>query len=640
MYLTKPWYAFVAWRAPEGKTSCECPEYNSVAVVWILNPPPAVSSGKIHPSHLFKLYGCNNDLDKGILKLQPLAQRKSIWWSMHPMDPPSEFIRSLKDSNLEFENAVDIYACIVRGIKLKAAWLNFVERKNHDKPWSIRAMRERPMEMAEDNLMGAWINSASEEDVFWLIRQKVPVFIIHKITEMELFLCNNMRRLLGFVARSEAEALMPAYNYLNRKAKSWGKLQPPLLADEWILTPDHLRWDMLDPEKFCYSLSHTFNMPRIVRQPTFSEADEPCKIPISKINSNEYQDDRTPLPVNPAHLPQPLDIEIIHLKHVPWIRPPDIVHLHGGTWEKFTESTNNSRDDCMRRVNKSEELGKYIWYDRERRRYLGFNFKPALPLGLTTDVEIFGMPALNICFEQQVHHGTEVVARSRWMYPVQSPARQHFLAKIVCPTEDKLPRLPTEGNPAKPIPLFLSADSEDEDEGEVEFLSNHENDLFPTILQQKAMAEAKSAQEDLQPKDVIPLPKPSVEKSLEPESTPSQGIVPPPPSPNLDAAEAHWIPQVNSEEVPVAEGRTQVEDVTAKENENSTLNAALAHSSSSDQTKLSPIEVDDTLSITSLPKIQAATNNMDIDLEDDILNYGMSDNETLPINATSGKSLV
>ncbi|KAG6906305.1 hypothetical protein DXG01_014659 [Tephrocybe rancida] len=313
-------------------------------------------------------------------------------------------------------------------------------------------MRERPMEMVEDNLMEAWINSASKEDAFWLIQQKVPVFIIHKITEMELFLCNDMRRLPGFVTGSEAEALMPAYNYLDRKAESWGKLRPLLLTDERILTPNHLCWDMLDPKKFHYSLS--------------------------------------------------------------------------------------------------------------------------------------------------------------------------------------------QGDPAKLIPLFLSADSEDEDEGEVKFLSNHENDLFPTILQQKAMAEAKSAQEDLQPKDIIPLPKPSVGKPLGLELTPSQGIAPPPPLPNLDAAEAHRILQVNSEEVPLAEGRMQVKDVTAKENEKSTLNAALVCLSSSDQTKLSLIKVDNTFPITSLPRIQAATDDMDIDPEDNVLDYRMLDNETLPVNATSCESPV
>ncbi|KAG6905197.1 hypothetical protein DXG01_004326 [Tephrocybe rancida] len=193
-----------------------------------------MSTGKIHPAHLFKLYNHNAELEKQILKLQPLAQRKSIWWSMQPMDPLPEMIRGLKDLYLEFEDAIDHYAHIVRGIKLKAAWLDFVERKNHNVPWSRREMRKQPMETAEDNLMGAWINSANEE----------------QIMDMEMFLCKGVQRLPGFIAGPEAEALMPAHNYLDHKANSWGKLKPPFSVDEHILTPDHLCWDMLDPKQF------------------------------------------------------------------------------------------------------------------------------------------------------------------------------------------------------------------------------------------------------------------------------------------------------------------------------------------------------------------------------------------------------
>ncbi|KAG6913852.1 hypothetical protein DXG01_003838 [Tephrocybe rancida] len=325
-----------------------------------------MSTGKIHPAHLFKPYNRNAELEKQILKLQPLAQHKSIWWSMRPMDPPPKMIRGLKDLYLEFKDVIDHYACIVRGIKLKAAWLDFVERKNHDVPWSRREMRKQPMETAEDNLMGVWINSANKEQAYWLIQHRVPVFIIHKITEMEMFLCKGVRCLPGFIAGSEAEALMPAHNYLDHKANSWGKLKPPFSMDEHILTPDHLCWDMLDPEQFRYSLSRTFHMPGIIGQPTFGDMDEPLSAEKLKAKSTDPQDDEPALPVNPAHLPRPLNMEIIDPQHVPWIRSPNIVHHRGGTWERFTESIDNSRMDCMRKISKSNELGKYVWYNRER----------------------------------------------------------------------------------------------------------------------------------------------------------------------------------------------------------------------------------------------------------------------------------
>ncbi|KAG6905546.1 hypothetical protein DXG01_002081, partial [Tephrocybe rancida] len=636
MYLTRPWYAFVMRRLPEGKTLHEFPEHNSVAATWISNPPPAVSTGKIHPSHLFELFNRNGDLDKRILKLQPLARRKSIWWSMRPTDPSPEMIKGLKDHYLEFEDAIDRYAHIVRGIKLKAAWLDFVERKNYDVPWSRKAMREKPMETAEDNLMGAWINSANEEQVYWLIRQKVPVFIIHKITEMELFLCEEVRRLPGFVAGSEAEALLPAYNYLDHKADSYGKLRPPLLTDDHILTPDHLRWDMLDPEQFRYSLSRTFNMPGLVGQPTFGDMDESLVTESSKVNPFDSPGDEVTLPVNPAHLPRPLNLEVVDPSHIPWIRPPDIVHHRGGTWERFTESIDDSRMDCMSKVSKSDELGKYVWYDRERRRYLGFDFKPIPPPGLTTNVDVFGMPAPNIRFEQRIHNKTETMPRSRWMYTTRSPLKQHFTVKIVRPTKDKLPLCPTGDAPPKSVPLFSSADSEDEDEGgESEFVSDHEDDLLPTILQRKAMAEAKSAQEELAPVHPPPLPAPTTAETV---PTTSRTIGPGSPPPNEDAPIARRTSRESLSRGSVVEGKEQI-DVNGASDAlllSPASDAAVARLNNPDRTECSPIaEENPSLNPAFVHKSQITSNDMEVDPEDDILDYGMSDDETQPTEPTT-----
>ncbi|KAG6913895.1 hypothetical protein DXG01_003652 [Tephrocybe rancida] len=153
-----------------------------------------------------------------------------------------------------------------------------------------------------------------------------------------------------------------------------------------------------------------------------------------------------------------------------------------------------------------------------------------------------------------------------------------MFVKIIHLTKDELPHCWVKGAPSKPIPLFLSANSEDEDEnGKVECVLDHEDDLLPTILQQKAMAEAKSAQEEYAPKKK----------------------------------------EIEVEERSLA------------------LDAAIAHLSSPDQTERSPVmEGNSNSAPAPLFNKPIVLDAMDVDPEDDILNYGMSDNKTQPIIPT------
>ncbi|KAG6904776.1 hypothetical protein DXG01_007268, partial [Tephrocybe rancida] len=493
MYNIRPWYAFVLRRPPEGRTLREYPEHNALRIAWVSDPPPATTTGRIHAEHLYELFNRNDDLEARILKLQPLARRKSAWWSFRPTDPPSELIKSLRSKVLEFEDAVDLYAQITRGIKLKAAWLEFISRKNHDIPWSMRAMRLRPMETADDNFMGLWINSAQPEEAYWLIRQRIPVFIIHKVTEMEERLCEGSRRLRSFVVDTDIERLAADRNYLEYCAAKSNKLLPPLPSDEWILAPHYLKWDMLNPNHFRYSLSRTYSLPGMMGCTTYGAEEDMAGGTLFRVDPGSSQDDRPPLPVDPQHLPRPLNTEEIDPDHVLWIRPPEIAHPPSGKWTYFTESSDEAGDGCMRKVNSEDNLGKYVWFDRKRRRKLGFDSEPAVLPGITTDVSIFGMPAPNIRYEHRAHNNYVAESRSRWMYQTRTPTRQDFLARIVRPTKSSLPHRSrsNSGTNTKTVPLFSSTESDDEEE----YFSDHEDDLFPSFKERARIAAAKGEQE-------------------------------------------------------------------------------------------------------------------------------------------------
>ncbi|KAG6905531.1 hypothetical protein DXG01_002194 [Tephrocybe rancida] len=259
MYGIQPWYAFILQQLPDKGTLQEYPEHNALAAVWISAPHPAISTGQICSNHLYKLHQHNLSLEERIAKLQPLVQRKLVWWSLRPVDPLSNLIKSLRDLTMEFEDVVDLYTQITRGIKLKVAWLEFVDRKNHDAPWL--------MEKAKDHFMGVWVNTTQQDKVYWMIQQQVPTFIIHKISEMEMHLCADARQVNSFIADTDIERLAAKHSFLEYHANKWKKLLPPLPKDEWALTLDYLRWDLLNPNHFHYSLSRNYNLPGMIGCP-------------------------------------------------------------------------------------------------------------------------------------------------------------------------------------------------------------------------------------------------------------------------------------------------------------------------------------------------------------------------------------
>ncbi|KAG6904559.1 hypothetical protein DXG01_009048 [Tephrocybe rancida] len=212
------------------------------------------------------------------------------------------------------------------------------------------------------------------------------------------------------------------------------------------------------------------------------------------------------------------------------------------------------------------------------------------------------MDSPNICFEQQVHNKVEVVPRSR------SPLKQDFAVKIIRPMKDELPRCQNKNAPPKLVPLFSSADSEDKDgDGYIECISDHEDDLLPTILQRKAMAEAKSAQEEYAPKNPLPLTTPTIEEiapttsqmMTSPSQTPSKDTAKktPPPTPMIEetapiTSRVIALPSQPPDKDAAVARQTLQDDLrkgTETDEGNLTRDAAIARPSSLDRTEPLPV---------------------------------------------------
>ncbi|KAG6905743.1 hypothetical protein DXG01_000982 [Tephrocybe rancida] len=337
----------------------------------------------------------NNTLDVKIVTLQTVEKRKSEWWLFRPMLPTSEDIKRLSDKEIEFEDAVDALADLQRGVKLKEAWIEFVQRKLKDEPWSTRNSGSSAMENANNIFMGTWI-----------------IFIIHEVTELEEWRCLAFRY-KNFIDGSEAEKLKANANPLEFLTGQTAMICSVSSRDNWILPPEKVF--KAEEQQKSWSFSGSYVLPGSMGE-SGAWDNPPSDEPLSRVPSPT----RTPVkpkPVNSAHLPTPLDLVTIDVAWVPWIRPPSIAHFPQGTWERWAPSSDKEGNLCMRTMTKCDEVGSYSWFDCTLIWELAFDADLLPPPGLTTDVQIFGMLMPAMSFEQLKGKDYIAVKQSRWIYP-------------------------------------------------------------------------------------------------------------------------------------------------------------------------------------------------------------------------------
>ena len=60
--------------------------------------------------------------------------------------------------------------------------------------------------------MGAWINGANANEVYWLLKHRIPCFIIHEVSTSELYLHWEDHKSSNFVVQTDAVYLIQEHN--------------------------------------------------------------------------------------------------------------------------------------------------------------------------------------------------------------------------------------------------------------------------------------------------------------------------------------------------------------------------------------------------------------------------------------------
>lgn len=104
-------------------------------------------------------------------------------WRLPRLSIVQEDIHKLR-SICSFEKALDEITQVQRDLKMKAAWLDWMECLQTTPSWSRTSSETPPM--ADDSYVGIWINSKYQEDIDWLLAHGIPCFVVHHLMEGEL----------------------------------------------------------------------------------------------------------------------------------------------------------------------------------------------------------------------------------------------------------------------------------------------------------------------------------------------------------------------------------------------------------------------------------------------------------------------
>ncbi|KAL1749944.1 hypothetical protein FB107DRAFT_280128 [Schizophyllum commune] len=171
-----PYLAFMRRPGPDAasKFACYLPVLEQGTCLF------QAATGKYcaEPAFLAALRDENAARESEILRLRPLT---ASWLSVHRSRPnyptPDDLGRLAQPSTAA--QYIDLVTHVQRGLRCKLAWVTMAQllADDHGK-LSLDELRKRGPPDARVEFLGAWINTASEHDAWWLIiRGRVPAYV-------------------------------------------------------------------------------------------------------------------------------------------------------------------------------------------------------------------------------------------------------------------------------------------------------------------------------------------------------------------------------------------------------------------------------------------------------------------------------
>lgn len=210
-------------------------EFDPVHTRWINDPIPAVHTGLVDPSFISNLLQWNDWLDSEMRKGDAIIDVWPEFWSQRLARPTSVEITQLCYIH-HYRIAVDTITAMQSQLKEKAAWIEWAKRHLRDRLWEKKVVLAKDIPWVDDLYMGTWVNGMDNTHILWLIKEKVPIIIIHALTNHKcraLSIC-SLHVTQVFVANSEAKWLDSMHNSYKHVALRHGQIQSGFIGDQYI----------------------------------------------------------------------------------------------------------------------------------------------------------------------------------------------------------------------------------------------------------------------------------------------------------------------------------------------------------------------------------------------------------------------
>lgn len=414
--------------------------------------------GQLDVAYLLQLTGWNIELDATISSLSSVAAIKQDYWAHRPELPTDKEFQEVR-GDLHFADTVDKVVAIQRGMRLKDAWvwtMNIVTNEGNEAV-SEQWLSEVPYTVK--NVMGAWINGTKENEVYWLLKHRIPCFIIHEISASELYLHWEDHKSSDFVAQTDTIYLIQEHNGFDNIAHRHKSLINARAGQEGIppVLPVLSAKDRAGSNLQMQGWDGTKH--RLLEE-TLEVLMKPYQPPTSMHTMPRNQ---APSVDSTAEVPEP-EVRSLAQERVEWLVPPMVMAASAGKW-KFWKEDNLDRDtSCFCPVTKRLTDCERVCYDRVERRELFFIKNIEVPLGAVSDINLFGFLAPEARFVE-ITDGviTKEYTVSHWLYTKPEarrgtvglraptpPSSDLPLRSTLCKGHDKLPLQISKPSPSRP----------------------------------------------------------------------------------------------------------------------------------------------------------------------------------------------
>ncbi|KDR65386.1 hypothetical protein GALMADRAFT_148730 [Galerina marginata CBS 339.88] len=372
------------------------PEHRPFLSVWQPHPSPtSPNNGFVLPTFVDALVHRVNQLQDAAKLGQPLEWYQRDLWGRRQESPVAADFNVLR-YQMSFDNAVDAFVKLQRGLKVLSVWVRLADIaiKSHGCEIDMTTVP-----LADDNLVGVWLNGTLEKDGLWLLRLGVPCFIIH-----------------------EVDGGLDLERVVN---------QPRLWPTFWKDTPVSKLLDTVHPMDLAV-VSDGGNL-----RDLDEDLGQPSEAPIADAVSRSRSSPAVQGFSHGRYVGPCVDRISNKLPHVEvggWVIPPEVMPVSAGKWSHWCEETTDSGELHLLRVGKStsKDRGRYTYYDRQRLRVLHVDDRILPSAHYNADPLVFGLPAPRVRYLEEFGHGRYHEHNlSHWVYQVKDPNRSDVGRKFV-----------------------------------------------------------------------------------------------------------------------------------------------------------------------------------------------------------------